>query len=518
MKYNTAFRFPLSALAAALIILIGARFAPAQQWCPYGDCPEGIATVRPRGTEEWPTQATDPADYHAAVVRVIAGDGPVKAGGTGTLIAIDDDGKTGIVLTAAHVVGSNRLATATWAGGFSSSGSVLFAERGDDIAAFECAVPEGAVVLPLAESDQFPEARSTVELCGYGGGSKTLRHWAAAVQGYAQGATGRHHTLSVGTETISGDSGGPIVQQGRVVAVLWGGPLAGPRGPMTATHGTYCGRIRELFDARGILGRLGRLRPGRAAPPVQGEPDDGLVEVPPRETGPALEAEIAELEKRLDELAEARAEAGPPGPVGPTGPQGPPGEPGDDAAVDEPGLIGRLRERLGDVVTRDEVESTVGQRIAELPKSAASISTWTALAGALGLGGPIGLGVGVAGWLVSRRVKRKVGERLADASAPLSSVATQQALSEEPSPRLVERIVERVRDRVQQVPVRVDSPTHVERTVETHSVDVERDTYQRAHQWARQQMMRKFPGSVDLLETEQALIDQVVSGQTKLVP
>jgi hypothetical protein len=356
----TAFRFPLSALAAALLALCtlhSALCTPARgQWCPYGDCPESIATVRPRGTERWPTQQTEPADYHAAVVRVTAGDGPVKAGGTGTLIAIDDDGKTGIVLTAAHVVGSNRLATATWAGGFSSSGRVLFAERDDDIAAFECAAPEGAVMLPLAEGDQFPAARSTVELCGYGGGSKTLRHWAAAVQGYAQGATGRHHTLSVGTETISGDSGGPIVQQGRVVAVLWGGPLAGPRGPMTATHGTYCGRIRDLFDARGLLGRL---RPGRLiekAPPVQGEPDDGLVIVPPRDgcrcdgcrddDRPALLARIAELEKRLDELASARAERGPPGPSGPAGPAGNDGADGQDAEIDLDALAAKISARL----------------------------------------------------------------------------------------------------------------------------------------------------------------------------
>jgi hypothetical protein len=166
-------------------------------------------------------------------------------------------------------------------------------------------------------------------------------------------------------------------------------------------------------------------------------------------------------------------------------------------------------------VTRDEVESTVGQRIAELPKSAASISTWTALAGALGLGGPIGLGVGVAGWLVSRRVKRKVGERLADASPLLSSVAN-QAATDEPSPRLVERIVERVRDRIEGFAVRVDTPpAPPERVIETRWQQVPSDLHAEAWAWAKSVQAQKFPGQVDVLDAIDSMIVQYIAGRRK---
>ena len=99
--------------------------------------------------------------------------------------------------------------------------------------------------MPLAGPSEWPRQGDAVELIGYGGGR--LRHWSAKVNGYTlTGETNKHQTLSIDTTTIGGDSGGAIAFEGRLVGVIWGGPLAGPRGPMVATHGTCCVAIDAL--------------------------------------------------------------------------------------------------------------------------------------------------------------------------------------------------------------------------------------------------------------------------------
>ncbi|TWT91010.1 hypothetical protein Mal64_14090 [Pseudobythopirellula maris] len=46
---------------------------------------------------------------------------------------------------------------------------------------------------------------------------------------------------------------------------------------------------------------------------------------------------------------------------------------------------------------------------------------------------------------------------------------------------------------------------------ESHYVPFERDDYARAHQWAREQVARKFPGSVEVLMNLESLIKQKLS-------
>lgn len=64
--------------------------------------------------------------------------------------------------------------------------------------------------------------------------------------------------------------------------------------------------------------------------------------------------------------------------------------------------------------------------------------------------------------------------------------------------------------------VAVDSPPPPQRIItETQFAAYEKDTYAQAHAWAQQQLARKYPGSVDLLETEKQLIKQYLAGFLK---
>ena len=54
-------------------------------------------------------------------------------------------------------------------------------------------------------------------------------------------------------------------------------------------------------------------------------------------------------------------------------------------------------------------------------------------------------------------------------------------------------------------------PPH--RQIETQFVNVENDSYQRAHEQARQHVVRRYPGSQEVLEAELSLTRQFLSGQ-----
>lgn len=58
-------------------------------------------------------------------------------------------------------------------------------------------------------------------------------------------------------------------------------------------------------------------------------------------------------------------------------------------------------------------------------------------------------------------------------------------------------------------PVAVDTPPLPQRTVpETHYVPYENDAFAKAHQWASEQVARKYPGAVEMLSTLDSLIKQ----------
>ena len=304
-----------------------------------------------------------------AVVRVHCR----QSAGSGTLIHAR--GGTGYVLTAAHVVEGGGPVQVRWHDGHAAPATLLAADGQLDVAVLRVVPPANATTIPLAESDHWQQRGETVELIGYGGGG--LRHWQASVNGYAMtDGVGRCQTLSLHTQTIGGDSGGAIVWRGKLVGVIWGGPLAGPRGPMLATHGTSCVAIGPFLRQHNIdltepaLAQI--IRPG--VPSCR----DGRCPLPPRISNPSPSAAnqqqlldaVARLEKRIAELEQhpnlnvnvhdvsrrlIDIMAADPRFRGPPGKDGRDGADGRAAPVDVDQLTDRIRQRLaGSVRVRVE--------------------------------------------------------------------------------------------------------------------------------------------------------------------
>ena len=45
---------------------------------------------------------------------------------------------------------------------------------------------------------------------------------------------------------------------------------------------------------------------------------------------------------------------------------------------------------------------------------------------------------------------------------------------------------------------------------ETHYVPVEKDSFAKAHQWASEQVARKYPGATEVLQAQDSLIKQFI--------
>jgi len=188
--------------------------------------------------------------WSAACCRVAT---PGGAAGSGSLVSAPAVGG-GLVVTNQHVVGRQTTATLRWSDGTTARGRVVFTDRAADLALIELAAPAHIQPLQIASKAEMPRAGDAVSLAGYGT-ARRLTIWPARVQGYAKDKTGRD-SIIVRTNAESGDSGGPIIFQGRVVGVLWGGRghyAAGRRFVMTDVRGT-CGNW--------LFGRFPRIAPG----------------------------------------------------------------------------------------------------------------------------------------------------------------------------------------------------------------------------------------------------------------
>lgn len=260
------------------------------------------------------------ARHHAAVVKVsITGQA-----GSGALISASP----GIVATAKHVVergGISPTAAIGWSNGYRTTGRLIGSGAHTDLAFYSVDVPENAVTTPLA--DAMPSVGDTVEICGYGGPTQRLRHFTGKV------LTSTADELTVDAPVISGDSGGAILHNGRLVAINWGArtahapafraedgdnwPLVYPAtgwglGPiqriLTQCQGGSCPpQGGAVWGGIGIGG--GRIRysqpqrGGATAPPLGGSPPEhpparDLTPVPP--TSPR--SGIPELQKAIDDL------------------------------------------------------------------------------------------------------------------------------------------------------------------------------------------------------------------------
>jgi hypothetical protein len=112
------------------------------------------------------------------------------------------------------------------------------------------------------------------------------------------------------------------------------------------------------------------------------------------------------------------------------------------------------------------------------------------LAATLGLSGPLAAAVIVAGGLAGRRLRNGINRRTSSESSQVR-----------PS-RLAPR----------DSPIAVDTPPPPQQTVpETHYVPYEKDSFARAHQWASEQVARKYPGAAEVLQAQDSLIKQYVA-------
>ena len=164
--------------------------------------------------------ASEPASYHSSIVRV-TGDG---YSGSGTVVKYIKDSKhegyyIGWVLTASHVVRSKEtLFTLYFNNGKVTENGTVVVKKNDeadsfnDLAIIRALIPKDIVPMEISTED-IPMG-AEVELGGYATGQ--LRHWTAKYAGECM----NHDGHIVFTWGIQGDSGGPIIYNGKLVGVI----------------------------------------------------------------------------------------------------------------------------------------------------------------------------------------------------------------------------------------------------------------------------------------------------------
>jgi hypothetical protein len=163
--------------------------------------------------------------------------------GSGTLTAVDGD--QGLVLTAAHLFEEKvGPVTVEFNDGQVSGARILAIDRNLDIAALWIYAPKGIQPVPIADHD--PDLGEQVEIWGYG--PRRFRSFLARMASPIAGDPPRALVAAQGLldkqVTIPGDSGGPIISHGKLVAVHWGyrGAAEDPR---RCVHALGCSRLKD---------------------------------------------------------------------------------------------------------------------------------------------------------------------------------------------------------------------------------------------------------------------------------
>jgi len=208
-----------------------------------------------------------------------------------------------------------------WANNQQTPARLVGIDRARDLGVVQTQLPPiAAQPIPLASSSaDMPQAGDLVEFIGHGGG--VYRHLTVKVKSYTTNTEARDvepSTLVTDLKPISGDSGGPFLFKGKLVAVQWGGPSLDGK-LAYESHATEAGHVVKFLTQYGCP-------PGGCPVPMGGggyipqQPQQPpMVAVGPR--GPAG-------------ATGPPGQAGPQGSRGPAGPPGPQGPPGPAPDVD----------------------------------------------------------------------------------------------------------------------------------------------------------------------------------------
>jgi len=215
----------------------------------FAFCLFGVSSIF---AQSW--NASDEASYHSSIVQV-SGDG---YSGSGTVIKFIKDSEkhegyyVGWILTASHVVNStNTKIEVYFNNGKITKNGVVIVKKNDnadsfnDVALIRALIPDDVVPMEISTENVPIEAK--VELCGFGTGE--FRHWNAAYGGEGLNSGG-HLVFSWG---IQGDSGGPIIYNGKVVGIICFGTAVkeyedSNRMIVAPVYGTNVERIESLIE------------------------------------------------------------------------------------------------------------------------------------------------------------------------------------------------------------------------------------------------------------------------------
>lgn len=359
--------------------------------------------------------------------------------GSGTLVS------EVVVITNWHVVrDSDGAAEMRFPNGVVASGTVIATDPAYDLAAIQLRTPPGIAPITINDSDQ---ATGTVLIAG-GFGEGPYRAVKGSIVGWVQyDANDQLTPCPVMSGTVRpGDSGGAVINEAKeMVGVLWG-----------ARDNQIC-----LTCGKPFRDFLNRVIPGRRAYVITPTPSSATQPVP---------------------AAPPPVEATPPPAVEPSA-RIQPSQPTTPPIADKPSVLPAIPGIVGDA----------------LPAAGAALKYGPLIAGALGVGGPVGIGVALAGWFIGRRIKSKVVERVHEV---VTQPAPQQ--SHQPDGQFVPIHRTNVVTTEAPPPPQVVIPT-------TQFAYVEGDKFARADDKAMTEYARKYPGALTTLLSFQGMRRQFLN-------
>lgn len=393
--------------------------------------------------------------------RITVGAG---SAGSGTLVARTESG--GLVLTCSHLFdGSSANIEVVFTNGQRFAARLVERDRLHDLAALVIRRPDVEPVIVSDESSPPGNDGTSISACGFGPSGQFR-----CVQGNATGLAtvvgAVHPSLTIRGAVRPGDSGGGVFRSdGKLVGVVWG-----QRDGLTYA---MCGRpLREMLDR--ILGRKQGATQGVRGG-VQGEWQP-IAERTPQVDWQAWASEIDARIRALDAAKQEKGDYLSPGDV----PDLSPYAKREELSGGLQSMSTRFESILGTVQSvqeRVENVSELGGGVFQ------GLSMGKLLVGALGLSGPIAAAVIVGSGLFAARRRRSAaaGRKRRDTQSNQARVT----------------------------PISVDSPPPPQRTVpETHYVSYEVDAFAKAHQWASEQVVRKYPGAAEIMQAQDSLIKQ----------